>query len=75
MFFTLTVFVDFMIIILSENAIYCSKQLIDCIAGKNTEKSHYNAKKITVKFITFTVIFAIISLISSCFYKFIQPIL
>ena len=73
-FFTLTVFLDFMIIILSENSIYSSKQLTDYITGKNTEKSHYNAKKITVKFVTFTVIFVVVSLISSGFYCFIQPI-
>lgn len=74
-FFTLVIFLNFMIIILSENSIYCSKQLTDYINGKNTEKSHYNTKKITVKFIIFTVIFAVVSLISSYFYKFIQPIL
>ena len=74
-FFTLTVFIDFMMIVLSENSIYYSKQLAACLNDKNTEKPHYNAKKITVKFVTFTVILAVVSFISSCFYKFIQPIL
>ncbi len=74
-FFTSAVFIDFIVLIMSENSICLSQQLLKCISNKNNEKPHYNAKNLTVKFISFTVIFAIICLISAGFYKFIQAVL
>ncbi len=74
-FFTSTVFIDFLLLIMSEVSVYSSRQIIKCLSDKNAEISHYNAKNITVKYIGFTVIIAVISIISAAFYKFIQPIL
>ena len=58
-----------------ENSIYLSRQLSKCVSNKNDEKQHYNAKNLTVKFISFTAVFAVICLISAGFYKFIQSVL
>ena len=58
-----------------ENSIYLSRQLSKCFSNKNDEKPHYNAKNLTVKFIGFTAVFAIICLISAVFYKFIHSVL
>ena len=66
---------DFILLIMSENSIRSSLQLLNCVSDKYDEKTHYNAKNLTVKFIGFTVIFVIICLISSVFYKFIQSVL
>lgn len=74
-YFTSAVFMNFMIIVMAENSIFSSKQLHNIIDNKNPEKSHYNAKKSSVKFITFTVFAALISLISSAFLLFIQSVL
>ena len=74
-FFTSAVFIDFILLIMSENSIYLSRQLSKCVSNKNDEKPHYNAKKLTVKFISFTAVFAVICLISAGFYKFIQSVL
>lgn len=74
-YFTSAVFMNFMIIVMAENSIFSSKQLHNIIDNKNPENSHYNAKKSSVKFITFTVFAALISLISSAFLLFIQSVL
>lgn len=74
-FFTSTLFLDFMLLIMSENSIFTSKKLINSISNVNSEKCDYKAKKLCVKFIAFTAVFAIISLFSAYFYKFIQSIL
>ena len=74
-FFTSAVFIDFILLIMSENSIYSSRQLSKCVSNKNDEKPHYNAKNLTVKFISFTAVFAIICLISAGFYKFIHSVL
>ena len=74
-FFTSAVFIDFILLIMSENSIYSSRQLSKCVSNKNDEKPHYNAKNLTVKFIGFTAVFAIICLISAVFYKFIHSVL
>lgn len=74
-FFTSAVFIDFILLIMSENSIYSSRQLSKCVSNKNDEKPHYNAKNLTVKFIGFTAVFAIICLISAGFYKFIHSVL
>ena len=65
----------FFLLIMAENSVYSSIYLLKCVLDRTSEKPHYNAKKITVKFISFTVIFAIICLISAGFYKFIQSVL
>ena len=74
-FFTSAVFINLILVIMTENSIFYSRQLSDIICNKNSEKSHYNAKNMHVKFLTFTVILAIISFISACFSLFIQPVL
>ena len=74
-FFTSVVFIDFILLIMSENSIYLSLQLSKCVSNRNDEKQHYNAKNLTVKFISFTAVFAVICLISAGFYKFIQSVL
>ena len=74
-FFTSAVFLNFFLLIIAENSVYSSIYLLKCVLDRTSEKPHYNAKKITVKFISFTVIFAIICLISAGFYKFIQSVL
>lgn len=74
-FFTSTLFLDFMLLIMSENSIFASQKLINSISSVNGEKCDYKAKKLCVKFIAFTAIFVIISLFSAYFYKFIQSIL
>lgn len=61
----LTVYYEFMLIILAENAIFASDCIKKCINSKNEEKPHYNAKKITVKYIGFTVILAVFSAFSA----------
>ena len=74
-FFTSAVFLDFILLVMSENAIYSSRQLLKCTTNQNSEKSHYNAKNLTVKFISFTAIFLVVCLVSAGFYKFIQSVL
>lgn len=74
-FFTSAVFINLILVIMTENSIFYSRQLSDIICNKNPEKSHYNTKNMHVKFLTFTVILAIISFISACFSLFIQPVL
>ena len=63
-YFTYTVFVEFVIIIMSESALQFSKQLRAEI-NQNTEKNGLKLKKYTVKFIAFTLITAIFSLLSA----------
>lgn len=75
LFFTSAVFNNFIIILMSENAFIYSSRLIDAVANKTAEKPHYNAKKLTVKFICFTVFMGFVSLISAVFTGFIQPVL
>lgn len=75
LFFTSTVFSNYFILIMSESALIYSGRLIDTVSGKTTEKAHYNAKKLTVKLIGFTVVLAVISMISAVFTSFIQPVL
>ncbi len=74
-FFTSAVFINFILLIMAENSIYSSRQLLKCLYDKTSEKPHYNTKKLTVKFISFTAISAIICLVSALFYKFIQSVL
>lgn len=74
-FIILTLLIDFLLIIMSENSIFSSILLLNSVSKENGEKPHYNAKKITVKFISFTVIFIIICLIYVYFNCFIQSVL
>ncbi len=74
-FFTSAVFINFILIIMAENSIFYSRQLLSCVTNNNLEKPHYNAKKLSVKFITFTAFFAFVSTISAYFSRFIQSVL
>ncbi len=64
-YFTATLYFLFFQIILAESSIEASIGITDIIKGKVKEKAQYNAKKHTVKFITFTFIFVIIATISA----------
>lgn len=72
-YFTATLYFGFMLIIMAESSAFLSKQIISKINNKNQEISHYNAKNQTVKFITFTLIFAIFSSISAYISIIILP--
>lgn len=74
-YFTATLFMGFLLIIMAENA-FCSSNLINLIVNsKNTEKPHFKAKNITVKFITFTAVFAVFSAFSAYISVILQKIL
>ncbi len=73
-FFSSKIFIDFMLVIMAENAIVQSRQLVSSVSQYSSEKPHYNAKRLCVKFFTFTVCFAIISAFSAFFIKFIQSV-
>ena len=74
-YFSGSVFFVFLLIIMAENSFFSSIRIKNTIKKADVEKSHYNAKKQTVKFITFTVVFAAISVFSSFFKKFILTFL
>lgn len=75
LYFCGALYFGFIIITMAESSIFSSRKLIACLKVTNAEKPHYNAKKHTVKFFAFTVCFAVISLISVCFSRFIQSVL
>lgn len=75
LFFTSAVFNNFIILIMAENAIAYSEELLDSVSGKNAEKPHYKAGKLTVKFIAFTAAAAFFSVVSALFTCFIRPVL
>ncbi|MBE6899187.1 MAG: hypothetical protein E7479_00755 [Ruminococcaceae bacterium] len=75
LYFCGALYFGFIIIVMAESSIFSSKKLKACIKDINAEKPHYNAKKQAVKFVGFTACFAIISLISVCFTRFIQSVL
>lgn len=62
---TAMLFFNFLFIIMAENSYISSENILRIINNKTSEKPHYNTKKHTVKFITFTVIFAILSAFSA----------
>lgn len=64
-YFTSTLYFGFFVILMAEASVCCSKQLYFSIKNSNTEKTLYNAKKQTVKFITFTLIIAVFSAFSA----------
>ncbi len=74
-YFTATVYFGFLIIIMAESSIFSSKHLIELLKNETSEKLHYNAKNQTIKFITFTAVFAIFSAISAYFTPFFQEFL
>lgn len=71
-FFTGTFFYGFAILLMSENSIFSSKSIMNCIKGKSEEKPHYNAKKQAVKLVAFTACFAIISVFSAFISLFVR---
>ena len=74
-YFSGTVFFVFLLIIMAENSFFSSIRIKNAIKKTDQEKPHYDAKKQTVKFITFTVVFATISVFSSFFEKFILSLI
>ncbi len=70
-YFTAMLYFGFLLIILSESSVFLSRTITIQIKSKNEEKPHYNAKNQTVKFITFTLVFAIFSVFSA----YISPII
>ena len=75
LYFTLTVYYGFMLIILTENAIHTSDCLKKCVNYKDEEKPHYKAKNLYVKYIGFTVILAIFSTFSAYISIILQSVL
>lgn len=74
-FFSSKIFIDFMLIMMAESAIVQSRQLTLAVSSSNSEKPYYNAKKLCIKFLAFTVCFVFISAFSAFFIKFIQSVL
>lgn len=74
-YFTATVYFGFMLIIMAESSVFSSRIISNRIKNKNAESPHYNAKNQTVKFITFTVIFAIFAALSAYISIIVQPVL
>lgn len=74
-YFTATIFMFFLLLIMTENAI-CSSSLLNMIINnKNAEKPHFKAKKITVKFVAFTSAFAVFSAFSAYILTIFQKFL
>lgn len=71
-YFTATLYFSFMLIIMAESSIFLSRRISEKLKSDRTEIPHYNAKKQTVKFITFTFVFAIFSAISTYISMFIR---
>ena len=59
-YFSGTLFFGFLLILMAENSFNSALQIRFDIKKENKEKPHYNARKYTVKFFGFTVVFAII---------------
>lgn len=74
-YFSLLLYFGFFLILMSENAFYSSKILSDSVKTQNAEKPHFKAKNLTVKYISFTVIFAVFSAFSSYISIILQPVL
>lgn len=73
-FFTSAMYFIFFIIIMAESSVASSVAISKTVNGKTSEKPHYNAGKQSVKFITFTGFFLIISAISSYISILIQSL-
>lgn len=63
-YFTFTIYIGFLTLIMSENALASAKKILISLKSDLPEKPHYNAKKITVKYVTFTAVFAAFSAFS-----------
>lgn len=70
-FLTADIILLVMIIVMAESSFFASKKIIRCIKNTSDEKPIYNAKNNTVKLITFTAIFVIISSFSAYLRLFI----
>lgn len=57
------IFICFMAVILSESAFFMSSAIIEKLKSNTAANTHYQAKILTVKYITFTVVSAAISLL------------
>ncbi len=66
-YFTATVYFGFLLIIMSEASVFASLRLSSFLKNPSAEIPHYSAKNQTVKFITFTAIFAVFAAISAYF--------
>ncbi len=64
-YFTFTIYIGFLVLIMSENAFASARKVSLSLRPETTEKPYYNAKKFTVKYITFTAIFAVFSAFSA----------
>ncbi|MBQ7875652.1 MAG: hypothetical protein IJ306_10965 [Oscillospiraceae bacterium] len=71
-YFTATLYFGFMLVIMAGNSVFSSRRILSRIKNKDAEIPHYNAKNQTVKFIAFTVIFAVFSAISAYISMIIQ---
>lgn len=74
-FFTSTLFFEFILITASENSFFSSKKIIRAIENKNAEKPHSLARNSVVKLIAFTVVFAVISAFSAYISVILQKFL
>lgn len=64
-YFTFTIFIGFLLLIMSESAFASAKKIYLNVKSEGAEKPHYNAKNITVKYIAFTAVFAVFSAFSA----------
>ncbi len=63
-YFTFTVFIGFLLLIMSENAFASARKICVSLKSDAVEKPCYNAKNLTVKYIAFTAVFAVFSVFS-----------
>ena len=62
----------FFYLIMAESSLFSAIGINEIIKNTDREKSHYDAKKLTVKLVTFTIIFAIISLFSAYIFSLLD---
>ncbi|MBR5310017.1 MAG: hypothetical protein IKU42_02695 [Oscillospiraceae bacterium] len=74
-YFTSTLFIGFMLIIMAENAFYSSRLLSIIVEYNNAEKPHFKAKNLNIKYFTFTIVFALFSAFSAYISVILQKIL
>ena len=74
LYFTATVYYLFFHLIMAENSMDSSIKLYGIIKNNNAEKTLYNAKKHIVKLLAFTLLFAIISMISAYIFILLEPV-
>ena len=72
LYFTATLYFMFFYLIMAESSLFSAIGINEIIKNTDREKSHYDAKKLTVKLVTFTIIFAIISLFSAYIFSLLD---